>query len=337
MVTSFPSSKSARSMSAVVLIAVSAVLPLHAAQLNIGASASIDADVHINDGAIPTDINTSTGLVTALSGTVDSAVNDATATQTDNVFTQIGTFADPPVPYITTRFDETALSGGDAARGFYYIESTISPDVGSGTEVASVERVLNGTATLDFTDLNTDASASGNYEFGRYLTPENTSTTTAYVISISTGFDVFLAASADAIGSQSVAEAVFSVSFISSGNVQLNGGTPIGASTLIDATDLGTAVVDNLVTSNALFDGVLYEAGVSAVGTGAPTEASLAAESQFLFTIQMAPGSSLGMIFYQSFSTQTSFVPSPGTVLVLMAGIGALGIGRRGRRRIRAR
>lgn len=336
MISSFCPVKLAWRICASSVLTFAAASPMHATPLNIGATASISAEAQINGGLIPADIAVPVGSVTALTGTVDSALDDVTATQTDGVFSQVGTvFTSPPIPFITTRFDETAVPGGDSSRGFYFVESTVTADSGPGDKVASLDRVLNGTATLNFADLDVDASASSDFEIGRRLTLTNTSTTIAYVFSISTGFDVAVTASADAVGSQSVAEAVLSISFISTGAVQLSGGAPFADSRMIDDADPGTAVVDNLVTSNALFDGVFYEASVSAIGTGAPTEASLGAVSQFLFDVEMGPGSTLGLNFFQSHGVWTSYaappqvsVPVPGTALVLLAGIGTLGVGR---------
>lgn len=294
------------------LLVFTAFPPLHAAPINIVAAAIHTADLEINGGVIPADIEIGAGFPTALTGTVASALDDVAGAQADDVFTQIGNlFTDPPTPFITTRFDETALPNGDAARGFYYVESTGTPDANAGQNAAAFDRLLNGTATLDFANLDVDASASSDFELGRRLTLINTSNTTSYVFSISVGFDIALTASADAAGSESVAETAFSVSFISTGSVLLSGGLPIGDSTTIDDADLGTTVIENLVTSNALFDGVLYEGSVAATGVGVPTEASLEAQSRFLFDAQMDPRSTLSLNFFQSHDTRTEFVASP--------------------------
>jgi hypothetical protein len=310
------------------VFAFGGLAPARATPLNIGSSVSINTDLRVNGGIVSDDITPTLSVLTALTGGVDSAVDDGSAVNAADSFSQVGNpFTDPPTPFIATAFDETVQPDGDQARGFYYIESTITPD--DNQKPAVLDRTLTSTAELDFADVDTDASAASSFELGRDLVLTNTSDMTAYAFSISTGFDYDLAASADALGSQSIAEAVFTLSFITSGTVFLSDPAALLQSNTIDDSDPGVSATQNLVTSNALFDGVHYRASVSATGTGAPTEASLSAVGQFLFSVMMAPGSSLRLSFFQSENTMTSYVeppvsevPLPASALLFLGGLG---------------
>ncbi|WP_375202246.1 VPLPA-CTERM sorting domain-containing protein [Hyphococcus sp.] len=301
----------------------------HAATLDIGASASTNAGLQVNSGVIADDISIPPGVAVIVTGSADSAVDDASAVNTTDSYAQVGNpFTDPPTPFIATAFDETTQPDGDQARGLYYVESTVTPD-DNGKPVLN-DRILTSTADLDFADLAVNASASSGFEFSRDLILTNTSETTAYAFSISTGFDVDLMASTDDFGSQSIAEAVFSLSFITSGTVALEYFGPSARSSEIDDADPGVSVSENLVTSNVLFDGVYYEASVSAMGLGAPTEGALSAVGRFLFSVMMYPSSSLRLSFFQSQSTMTSYidpsvaeVPLPASALLFLGGVGA--------------
>jgi hypothetical protein len=314
--------------------------PLQAATLDIGATVAITANLLIGDGAPADDIDISTGFVTALSGDVDSAVNDPAATGSDNTFTQIGVLADPPTPYITTSDDATSLDDGGTARGFYYLESNIFPDPGPPPlQAVEFDRVVNATAALSFPDLRTDASAAGGFEISRDVLLTNTSATTSYAFPIAAEFDIALSASADDVGTESLAEAFFTLAFISSGEVGLSLRGPFDDDTGISASDPGTSATTDLVTSNELFDGVFLTASAAASGTGAPTLATLYTTSRFVMDTRMAPGSTLRVRFFQSPLASTRYdpptmppVPLPASVVVLLSGLAALGVARRTRR-----
>ena len=303
----------------------------HAAALTIGASVSLDANVQINNGAVRDDITIPIGVTTALSGSAVSAVDDVAATHSDGSYVQVGNqFTDPPTPFIATEVDETTQPDGDKARGLYYVESTVTPD--NDDRPVLLERTLTGTAALDFIDIATAASASSDFEIGRDLVLTNTSDTTAYAFEIATGFDMSLAASADDLGSQSLAEAVFSLSFITSGYVAIDYLGSSGDSPTLDDADAGVSVANNCIVGdanyNALFEGVNCQASVSATGTGAPTEASLETVRQFLFGVILAPGSSLRLSFFQSQQMMTSYidpsvseVPIPASALLFLGGL----------------
>ncbi|WP_428410500.1 hypothetical protein [Hyphococcus sp.] len=317
----------------VVSLGVSGVIDrATAAPLNIGASASMDAYFLINDGVIRDDIAVSVGVTTALSGSALSTVEDAAATNSDGSYVQVGNpFNDPPTPFIATEFNETTQPDGDEARGFYYVEQNLTLDDSSRT--VFLDRTLAGTAALDFTDIAISASASSDFEIGRDLVLTNTSDATAYAFEIATGFDMSLAASADDLGSQSIAEAVFSLSFITSGYVALDYLGSSGNSPTIDDSDPGVSVANNCVVgdsdNNVLLDGVNCQASVSATGTGAPTDASFETIRQFFFGVIMAPGSSLRLSFFQSQNSATSYidpsvseVPLPASALLFLGGLG---------------
>lgn len=303
-----------------------------AATLNIGATASMEAYLRINDGVLRDDIVIPVGMTTALTGSAASAVDDAAATHSDSSYVQVGNpYTDPPTPFIATEADETTQPDGDRARGLYYVQSTPALD-DEGRQV-SADRTLSGVATLDFIDIATAASASSGFEIGRDLILTNTSDTLAYAFEIAAGFDMNLAASADDLGSQSAAESVFSLSFITSGYVALDYLGSSGGSPTIDDADPGVSVANNCVVGdseyNALFQGVNCQASVAATGTGGPTEASLQSIDQFLFSVIMAPASSLRLSFFQSHHTMSAFVdpsvsevPIPASALLFLGGLG---------------
>lgn len=305
-----------------------------AAPLNIGSSVSMEAYLRINDGVVPDDITIPIGITSALSGSAVSAVDDAAATNNDGLFVQVGNaLTDPPTPFIATEFNETTQPDGDQARGFYYVEQTVTRD--NNNRTVFLDPALTGTATLDFIDIATAASASSAFEMGRDLILTNTSNTTAYAFEIAAGFDMSLAASADDVGSQSIADAVFSLSFITSGYVALDYLGSSSASPTIDDADPGVSVTNNCVVgdtdNNPLFEGVNCQASVAATGPGAPTEASFEAVRQFLFGVIMAPASTLRLSFFQSQQTMTSFVeptvsevPIPASAALFLGGLGFL-------------
>lgn len=324
---------------AVAVLAVMSAAPGIAASLDIGAAINMAADLSINDGVLSDDLALPPAAAVTASASAASAVDDPAASNTDDHFSQVGNpFTDPPTPFIATAFDATTQPDGDEARGFYYVEDTVTPDLDGHGRPTWSERNLTATAQLGFADLDVDASASGAFDLGRDLILTNTSATTSYAFTIGTGFDMNLTASADDLGSYSIAEAIFGLTFISTGSVLLDLSGPLGGSTTVDDADPGTSVTSNLVTSNALFDGVYYQASVAATGTGAETEASLQAAARFLFDVQMAPGSTLRMSFFQRQDVMTSYdapplapVPLPATGVVLLFGLGAFGALRRRR------
>lgn len=319
---------------AVALIAT----PPQSAPLDFGAAMSMTGHFQINGGLAPVGIaiGPGPGFLTALDSNAQSAVNDPAATDTDNnnSFVQVGNYhVTPRIPYINQGSHESALGGTDLARGSYSVMSDYTPDAQT-SEVTMIERSFYGSASLAFADLNVDADASGSAETGRDLVLENTGAV-ARSFRITGGFSAFLSASADAPGSMSVAEAIHSLTFISTGNVLLNYTGQYDVSGDVDDSAPGTAMSETVVTSNALFDGLRYQANVSATGTGTPTEAFLQSASKFGFDVRMDPGATLRLSFFQSFQTNASYAPSPaqvplpGGALALLGGLAALGALRR--------
>lgn len=325
---------------AAALVPIFLTASAQAATFDIGATANMSASFSIEMGAPHPVFDIPLGSLTALGADTSSAVDDPAATHNDGNFSQIGGYLAPTIqPFIYSEFDETTQPDGDSARGLIYLESTITAASDGTGRPASFDRVLEASSTLSFGDLTADASAQTSHEIGRELVITNTDSQISYGQTARFNYDLSLAATADDVGTQSTAEAIFAMTFNTSGTVIFEDPYQTAGSSSFEDSDPGASYSQSLVTSNALFNGAYLTAGVTALGTGSPTHAALQTSGSFYIYFVVGPNASVRFDFFQSEATQSSYVapdrpgvpevPLPASALALLSGLGALRLLRR--------
>ena len=294
----------------------------------------------VNSGSVPDAVRLSSLPGTlVLDADIGTAVDDPDAENTNSVNTVIGNpFSEPPVPFSSTRTDETVLPGGaEGAFAAYDVEiiSVDDPDA-NPFDTSIVDRTVNnsGSVQAEITSGPVGAEGSAFFNNERGYLFENVSDSLvsfnivgdvrASFLSSYDGSDGFARASGT-LFSEFGAHSGATVSYL-----------PLAPYLRTITEEGGTAqVTENLVTSGDGFDGFLFSAATSAAGGADAAEAALDVTFRYLFSISLDPGGSVELLtgFRQrnavEYTPAPAPVPLPASFSFLLAGLAGLGIARR--------